>query len=249
MTRAHTPSELLAAVEPRKAGGSLVQMVARRLRDAIASGTLKPGDKLSSENGLTQEYGVSRTVIREAVASLRADGLVEARHGVGVFVLSPPINLQDTLRSADPNRISSIIEMLELRAAIEIEAAGLAAQRRSPAQEEAILERFDEMGKQLKDNTSTSDADRAFHLAIADATSNPRFREFLEMIGKQMIPRALLSDTGVEYSLEAYLAQIQTEHLGIAQAISARDEAAAREAMRTHLKGSQQRYRSAIRRV
>jgi len=234
--------------EQRKSGETLVEMVARRLRESIASGALKPGDQLPTEGGLTQEYEVSRTVIREAIASLRADGLVEARHGVGVFVLTPPAGAYDGFKSADPNKISSLLEMLELRAAIEIEAAGLAAMRRSPAQEEAILEAYDEIERLKREQKPTVEADRAFHLAIADSTSNPRFREFLQLVGKQIIPRGVLADGDAERSSEEYLLQIQAEHLRIARAISEQDEAAAREAMRLHLKGSQQRYRSFIRR-
>jgi DNA-binding FadR family transcriptional regulator len=233
----------------RKAGGTLVEIVGGKLRVAITSGILKPGEKLPSENGLTQEYQVSRTVIREAIASLRADGLIDVRHGVGVFVLSPPAIVHDGMRSADPTRISSILEMLEMRAAIEIEGAGLAASRRSPAHEEAILECLDGMHKCISEGLPTVSADRAFHMAIADATSNPRFREFLEMIGKQMIPRALLDDGEADRVPVDYLSQIQAEHLRIAHAISERDETEAREAMRMHLKGSQQRYRNLIRRT
>lgn len=232
--------------EQRKSGETLVEMVARRLRESIVSGALKAGDRLPTEGGLTQEYEVSRTVIREAIASLRADGLVEARHGVGVFVLTPPAGAYDGFRTADPSKISSLLEMLELRAAIEIEAAGLAAIRRSPAQEEAILEAYDEIERLKQDRRPTVEADRAFHLAIADSTSNPRFREFLQLVGKQIIPRGVLADT--ERSSEEYLLQIQAEHLRIARAISDQDEAAAREAMRLHLKGSQQRYRNFIKR-
>jgi GntR family transcriptional repressor for pyruvate dehydrogenase complex len=248
MKRAMSPEPVPHGADQRRSGETLVEMVGRRLREAILSGALKQGDKLPSEAGLTQEYQVSRTVIREAIASLRADGLLEARHGVGVFVLAPTVSFHENLRNADPVRISSIIEMLELRAAIEIEAAGLAALRRSPAQDEAILECFDEIELRIRTGQSTVDADRAFHLAIADSTSNPRFREFLELFGEQLIPRGLLSDVGAERLPEEYLSQIQAEHRRIAQAISDQNEEAARDAMRHHLKGSQQRYRSFIRR-
>jgi GntR family transcriptional repressor for pyruvate dehydrogenase complex len=247
-TASDTADHTTAGIPSARRTGNLVEMVGRHLRDAIQNGTLKPGDKLASESGLTQEYQVSRTVIREAIASLRADGLVEAKHGVGVFVLQPHADMHHSLRSADPNRISSIIEMLELRAAIEIEAAGLAAIRRSPAQEENILECLQDMARQITAGQSTVAADRAFHLAIADATNNPRFREFLDAIGKQMIPRALLQDSDVEQSPEKYLTQILEEHRHIFQAVSDGDEMDAREAMRTHLKGSQSRYRSMMRR-
>jgi DNA-binding FadR family transcriptional regulator len=219
------------------------------MREAIAKGELKPGEKLPSESGLTQQHQVSRTVIREAIASLRADGLVEVRHGVGVFILTPQPGLQRSLRGVDPGRVSSIIEMLEVRAAIEIEAAGLAAGRCSPAQQELIFECLDTMNQQIAEGISTVESDRAFHLAIADSTNNPRFRELLEAIGRQMIPRSLLQDDQRDASPADYLSQILEEHETIARAIAHRNDATAREAMRTHLKGSQQRYRSLMRRT
>ncbi len=219
------------------------------MRDAIANGELKPGDKLPTESGLTQQYQVSRTVVREAIASLRADNLVEVRHGVGVFVLPPQSGAQSGFRSVDVNRVSSIIEMLEVRAAIEIEAAGLAAVRSSPAQQELIFECIETIKRQIAAGEPTVESDRAFHLAIADSTNNPRFRELLEAIGRQMIPRSLLQEGDVEISPAEYLAQIQNEHAEIASAIAEGNDSAAREAMRAHLKGSQQRYRSLIRRT
>jgi DNA-binding FadR family transcriptional regulator len=227
---------------------NLVDIVGQQLREQIVGGVLKPGEKLPSESGLTDRYKVSRTVIREAIASMRADGLVEVRHGVGVFVRHakplPVAGLLDT----DTGRISSIIEMLELRAAVETEAAGLAAARRSPAQDEAIIERFEDIDRAMERRVATSEADFEFHLAIADATNNPRFREFLQLTGKRAIPRSFLQDQADEIASADYLAGIQTEHRRIAEAISDRDEHGAREAMRLHLKGSQQRYRSLIRR-
>jgi DNA-binding FadR family transcriptional regulator len=223
--------------------------VGQRLREAIEKGELKPGEKLPSESGLTQQHQVSRTVIREAIASLRADGVVEVRHGVGVFVLTPQQGLQRSLRGVDPSRVSSIIEMLEVRAAIEIEAAGLAAGRCSPAQQELIFECLDNMSQQIGGGMSTVESDRAFHLAIADSTNNPRFRELLEAIGRQLIPRSLLQEDQRDASPAEYLSQILEEHEKIARAIAHRDDAMAREAMRTHLKGSQQRYRSLMRRT
>lgn len=227
---------------------NLVETVSEELRRAIVGGALRPGEKLPSEAGLTKRYEVSRTVVREAIASLKADGLVDVRHGVGVFVLNSPPAWGNSFHAAETARISSIIEMLELRAAVEIEAAGLAAARRSPAQEEAIFERYDDLGALMAEGKPTTAADFAFHLAIADATNNPRFREFLEMMGRHVIPRASLQDSGAERTPSDYLRQIQAEHKRIADAIAARDEEGAREAVRTHLKGSQQRYRNLIRR-
>ncbi|HVW57239.1 MAG TPA: FadR/GntR family transcriptional regulator [Rhizobiaceae bacterium] len=242
---AATREDETAETPPRK---NLVGMVSDRLRRQILGGELHPGDKLPSEAGLTRQFDVSRTVIREAVASLRADGLVEARHGVGIFVLSNQPPIAHSFQSFETARISSMIEALELRTAVEIEAAALAAVRRSPAQEEAIHERYDDIAAEIAAGQPTTAADFAFHLAIADATNNPRFREFLEVMGRNAIPRASLQDGNAEHTPGDYLQQIQAEHKSIADAISARDPEAAREGIRTHLQGSLVRYRMLIRR-
>jgi GntR family transcriptional regulator, transcriptional repressor for pyruvate dehydrogenase complex len=226
---------------------NLVKRLSDELRRAIVAGDIKVGDKLPSEARLTELHAVSRTVVREAIAALRSDGLVEAHQGAGVFVISSQEAQQAPFLEFDAARISSIIEVLELRAAVEMESAALAAVRRSPAQEEAILEACDDIDKLIANGKPTTTADFALHLAIADATNNPRFREFLEMMGRKVIPRSSLRDGDAERASALYLEQIQAEHRRIADAISLRDSDAARDAMRTHLIGSQQRYRALLR--
>ncbi|MDY8108938.1 FadR/GntR family transcriptional regulator [Fulvimarina sp. 2208YS6-2-32] len=221
----------------------MVAKVSDDLRHTILSGRVPLGRKLPSEAALTGEYAVSRTVVREAIAQLRSEGLVESRQGAGVFVIATQAAGHPTLNGVDPSRISSIIEVLELRAAIEIEAAGLASQRRSPAQNEAIHEACEAIEVLIERGEATVEADFAFHLAITDGTNNARFRQFLEMLGRKVIPRGALQDDASERTPADYLRQIQTEHRLIADAISERDEAAARAAMRQHLQGSQERYR------
>ncbi len=225
--------------------GTLVSQVSEALRQTILSGDLKPGDKLPSEARLTEAHGVSRTVIREAVAALRADGLVEARQGAGVFVLEPPRAEVLPFQNLDYARISSVIELLELRTAVEVEAAALAAMRRSPQQEEAIITCHHAVRACLDEGTPTVEADFALHLAIADASNNPRFGEFLAMVGRGVIPRAALQ--GRDESSSDYIAQLHVEHTRIVEAISNGDEEGARDAMRLHLRGSQSRYRAVLR--
>ncbi|MFC2969357.1 FadR/GntR family transcriptional regulator [Acidimangrovimonas pyrenivorans] len=226
---------------------NLVESVREGLRAEILSDAMKAGDKLPSEAQLTERFGVSRTVVREAIASLRADGLVAARQGAGVFVLERKPSPAQPFQAVDPERISHMIEMLELRATVEIEAARLAAIRRSPAQEEEILQRMHVIEALIEQGAPTTEADFAFHMAIAEATNNPRFAEFLRLMGASMIPRAALQKDRAEASSPAYLAHIADEHRAIAEAISNRDEQAASQAMRTHLKGSEQRYRELLR--
>jgi DNA-binding FadR family transcriptional regulator len=163
-----------------------------------------------------------------------------------VFVIADHIGADGVFQDVDPDRISSIIEMLELRAAVEIEAAGLAARRRSPAQEDAIFKACEAMEALVARGAPSSPGDYAFHLAIADASNNPRFAQFLDLVGLGAIPRAGLQEA--RPSASPYLAQITAEHRAVADAIAAGDEARAKAAMRTHLEGSQQRYRNILRR-
>ncbi|WP_242532019.1 FadR/GntR family transcriptional regulator [Salipiger thiooxidans] len=229
------------------AGRTLVETVRDALREQIAAGAYPPGSRLPSEAQMTKEFGVSRTVIREAVASLRADGLVAPRQGAGVFVLAPPAPVELPFQNIDFVRISSMIELLELRTAVEAEAAALAAQRRSPAQEEKLIGCLREVDRAAAAGEPTMEADFALHLAIAEATNNPRFGDFLSMIGSNLIPRKALSDSSSEPAPKEYLDVIRGEHEVIVNAILDGDEEAARDAMRHHLKSSQARYRALLR--
>jgi GntR family transcriptional regulator, transcriptional repressor for pyruvate dehydrogenase complex len=228
-----------------RGNGTLVDQISGALRRAIVDGEYRVGDRLPSEAMLTKRFGVSRTVVREAIAVLRSERIVEARQGAGVFVLQPQVSAGDVLKAGDLARLSSILEILELRAPVEIEAAGLAAQRRSPVQEEAILLLHRSLENAARAGEPTTAADFALHLGIADATNNPRFRQFLEMLGQGVIPRSQLTGGG-ERSIVS-LDQLVSEHDAIVTAIVNGEVEAARRAMQEHLLGSQRRYRSLLR--
>lgn len=243
--------------QPRRRRGNLVRDVEQSLRGAIAAGSYAVGDRLPSESELTRSFGVSRTVVREAVSSLRLSGLVEAREGVGVFVAAAtaPAEPPPLFRIEDPRRLSAVIEMLELRVAVEVEAAGLAAERRSPAQAEVVRERSHDL--EAATGSASTAADLAFHLAVADATNNPQFRRMLELMGLDAIPRNAFGPglpppgqdpAAVVGPPTEYLRQIEDEHRCIADAILGGDKRAARAAMREHLEGSRDRYRRLLHR-
>jgi GntR family transcriptional regulator, transcriptional repressor for pyruvate dehydrogenase complex len=226
---------------------NLVSATADALRHMVQAGEVPVGGKLPSTVVLTERFNVSRTVVREAIAALQADGLLESRQGAGVFVIAERPAQTFGFASAEPSRISSMIELLEIRTALEVEAAGLASQRHSPAQAEAIYEACRDIDTLIDDGQPTSQADLQFHLTIADATNNGRFREFLEMMGQSLIPRRVFQPgADGEGVPRNYLQQIQKEHRAIADAIARQDDEAAREAMRTHLRGSQARYRGLL---
>lgn len=231
----------------RRPAGSLVLKLSDALRDAILGGEFQPGDKLPSEAKLTEHYGVSRTVVREAIATLRIESLVEARQGAGVFVrdMREP---SDPLRRVERAKVTSALEILEIRTPIEIEAAGLAASRRSPAQEEDILERHGAVVACTKQGAPIREADFALHLAIAQATNNPHFAEFLIANGQTAIPKSEIVTRSRAEAERSYHGQLNAEHERIVLAISRGDADEAREAMRAHLKGSQERHRELLHR-
>lgn len=232
----------------RRPGENLTSQVITALRQKISDDRLQPGDRLPTEKELIDEFGVSRTVIREAVSSLRADGLVEPRQGAGIFVQNLPAGPSSMpMFSAKVEKISEILEVLELRAAVEIEAAGLAAERRSFSQEAKMKEAYDDLTSDIDRGGVAEEQDYRFHLAIAEATGNPLFVEFLTFLGKRTIPRSQLLREGVKLDGRVRLMNdVHSEHLEILRAISDQHVEAARDAMRRHLVGSRERYRTLI---
>ena len=220
---------------------NLAERIATELRARLNSGELRTGDRLPTEHELVRRHGVSRTVVREALAALRADGLVVARQGSGVFVAERPPQTTLSLLSLEPDRISSIIETLEMRAALESEGAALAAERRSPAELAKIKECHHAMADAVAAGEQAEGQDYAFHLAIAESTHNRHFVEFFRVLGARTIPRAQAGDSAAS---RLYLSHIRDEHARIVDAIARADPATAHDAMRAHLKESQERYQN-----
>jgi len=214
--------------------------VVERLAAEIANGRLAPGARLPTEQEMTAALGVSRTVVREAVAALRADGLVVTRQGIGAFV---PENARRPLR-IEFDRLSplrAVLDVMELRTGIEIEAAGLAAERGTPAQVRKIVDCLDAVSAAIKRGEDAVAQDFALHCSIADATGNPQFRRFLEHLGSFIIPRETIRG-GPGMPKRKYGETFQQEHRDIVQAIRAGAVTQARAAMRRHLLNSRKRY-------
>jgi DNA-binding FadR family transcriptional regulator len=219
------------------------------LRKRIVDGPIKVGDKLPTEKALAVEFGVSRTVIREAVAALRADGLLEAKHGVGYFVSQKEGQAAETGVGpmADLRFSASVLDILELRLAVEVHAAGLAAARKSWAQEEKIFAAVERFARALTDGEPTDLWDWEFHRSISEATNNPAFVEFFDRLGLSILPRRALEGSKRNSVItKSYLEKSLLEHRAILDKISQGDVAGARDAMKAHLGGSQLRYRGLI---
>lgn len=223
----------------------LTERVVTDLREQIREGKLVPGERLPSEAKLINVYGVSRTVIREAVSALKVEGLLASRQGAGVFVLKPKGKVEDTgpPLSGDYDQLSDIIEVLELRMAVEIEAAALACQRMTYAHQAKIFEALQRMTKEVEEGHLGADADFQFHLSIAEATNNGRYVEFLHYLGSRTIPRARITRTAeTDEERQHYLEKLLQEHQAIFEAVVSSSPQAARDAMRAHLTQSVARY-------
>jgi len=222
---------------------TLAQRVVAGLKDKILAGDLPPGHKVPSEAELIEEYGVSRTVIREAVTRLRAEGLVETFQGRGSFVLAMPEPTSFTVESAAIRTHHDVLDMLDFRLGIESEAAGLAAARVNTAGAEAIQAALDAFVAAAPEDQV--EADFLFHRAVTAASANRFYLELLDSLGPMMIMLAR-TRLGDAYSLTdaGHVERVRREHDDIAAAVITGDPDTARAAMRVHLGNTRRRLDS-----
>ena len=239
-TLLQTMSEALS--RPRTRALALVESLGDRIRD----GRLAPGDKLPTEAAIMGTYGVSRTVVREAISKLQAAGLVATRHGVGTFVVGFGDSAPFRIPAEQFGTLRDVIAVLELRIGIETEAAALAAQRRTAANLAEMRQALDAFAAALAEGRDAVAPDFRFHVEIARATQNRHFAELMNALGAQIIPRARLQPAfPMTEERRLYLHRVNGEHESILDAIAAQDADAARAAMRTHLANSRERRRRA----
>jgi DNA-binding FadR family transcriptional regulator len=237
-----TPGDAGPRKRMRNLAHELVEGIGARIRDRA----LRPGDKLPTEAEIMREWGVSRTVVREALSKLQAAGLVETRHGIGTFVLEPPPASGFRIDPAEIATAVDVLAVLELRISLETESAGLAAQRRTDGQLAEMRKALDELAAGEQGGRDTVSPDFRFHHLIAVATGNRYFAEIMSHLGATLIPRARINSSRLaREDLPQYLRRLQREHEEIYDAIARRDPESARAAMRLHLTNSRERLRRA----
>jgi GntR family transcriptional regulator, transcriptional repressor for pyruvate dehydrogenase complex len=231
----------------RRRSRSLAHELVEGIGAQIHTQTLKPGDKLPTEAEIMQSYGVSRTVVREALSRMQAGGLVETRHGIGTFVLEPRPGQSFGIEPGDIAAAVDVMAVLELRISLETESAGLAAQRRTDAhlaEMRAALDAFE--ANVVNGGGQAISPDFRFHLAIAHATGNRYFADIMSHLGATLIPRTRVNSSRVaQEDLPQYLRRVNREHEEIYSAIARGDSESARAAMRIHLTNSRERLRRA----
>nr|WP_111300444.1 FadR/GntR family transcriptional regulator [Paracoccus saliphilus] len=212
--------------------------IAAQFSQQIESGTLKRGDKLPTEHAMSKNFGVSRTVIREAIAQLRNEGIIETRQGVGAFVsLRPTRHIRlDHNGHMDKHMFR---DLFQLRVPLEIEAAGLAAKYHRIEH----LQQMDEaMARMAVTGEGANDgilADLDFHRTIAAATGNDYFVQFLRAISDRVLQSIVESRERIQ--LEEIVSIVSREHAELRDAIAARDPLRARTAMQSHMVNSAKR--------
>ncbi len=221
--------------------GRLSDGVVAALANDIHSGVVKPGDRLPTEMQLAEMFGVSRTVIREAISRLKADNLVISRQGLGVFVTSA-IDGPRTFRiGADNTELPRTLrDVFELRMGVEMEAAGLAALRRTRPDIKALERALKTMETTRHGPDIGVAADVEFHRRIAQASKNlqiPRFLGFLE----NFLTEAIRTARANSARFEGLTDLVQDEHRAIFEAIAAGNRERAQDAMRHHLESAQKR--------
>jgi DNA-binding FadR family transcriptional regulator len=223
-------------IEPLKQSGSLSSYVSGQLEAMICSGKIAVDSKLPTETALCDMFGVSRTVIREAIAKLKSIGLVDTRQGVGTTVISS--RPMETFFASDitPKTVEDILCILELRMSIEVKAAELAALRRDEKDLAQMLSCLEKFTQAIKAKELARKEDLDFHCAVARATKNVYFVKFYDQMNKNIIPREQILEHKVDqFATEAYLNKVNEEHMAIYQAIEARDCEAAEKSMYNHL--------------
>jgi len=240
MSSVYTPSA------PPKKHRNLAQGVVAYISDGIRNGTINPGEKLPTESEIMRIQGVSRTVVREAISHLQAAGLVETRHGIGTFVLQPPVAPAMGLDPATVVTMRDVLAILELRISLETEAAGLAAARRTEEHLQKLRDTLDGFEAAVRNGQATVAWDVQFHLTIAQASANRYFHDILSHLGTNIIPRSRLNSARLTQDDPAnYMNRVSQEHEDIFNAILRQDLESARAAMRTHLGNSRERLRRA----
>lgn len=220
-------------------GPHLSTLVASSISREIAQGRLKPGDQLPTEQALATTFGVSRNVVREAIARLRSEGRIWSQQGRGAFVADAANATVLTIDYEALQRADSFRNLFELRGMLEVQIAALAAARRSDADIEAMELALDGMRTAPYGSVAWLKNDLGFHRAVAEATQNPYMGQFLVFVSERV--RESILAAGNQQKSDDMARTTLGEHQRILAAIKAGDAKGASSAMTRHLAGAASR--------
>jgi len=211
----------------------LADAIYGQVLELIVTGQYQEGDKLPSEPELASAFDVSRPVVREALGHLQSDGLVQVRKGVGTFVSRMPS--KRITEVANASEIAGFLRSLEPRIVLEVEAARLAATRRTRAQLGDIKAANEALKTRLGAGELGMEEDLAFHDAISEASGNEFFRHLLNEIRKPIVGTVALGLELARDRSSALRTRVVEEHDWIINAITSQDSEGAATYMRYHL--------------
>ncbi|KAJ57022.1 hypothetical protein ACMU_00590 [Actibacterium mucosum KCTC 23349] len=214
-------------------------LIASEIMSQILGGELKPGDVLPTEAALAESFGVSRNVVREAIARLRSDGLIETKQGRGATVRPPSERETFRVDLSALEETTSLADLFELRGILEIEAAGLAAQRRTEEDLTRLQAAIDNMAGQQEFDEKRLEADAEFHRAMGTATKNAFLATIVDYLSSRL--KETTRATNRIYRDGDLIAVTIGEHEKILAAVKAQDAQAVREAMQGHIRGAAKR--------
>ncbi|MDD2545252.1 MAG: FCD domain-containing protein [Burkholderiaceae bacterium] len=217
-----------------QAGVPLSEQMAGVVASWIREGQLAPGQKLPTEGTLVQNFGVSRTVVREAFSRLKTLGLIETRQGSGAFVKEAPPPDPQQLQLMPDGSVDAVIQMVEVRRALEAESAALAAARATPAAVQKIREAMEALDTAVAEGGDGVNEDVAFHASIAQAAHNPFLLSTLAYLN-QFLEHATRVTRANEATKAGLERDVRREHEAILRAIEAGDARAARAAGTRHM--------------
>jgi GntR family transcriptional regulator, transcriptional repressor for pyruvate dehydrogenase complex len=223
---------------------SLSERLAKSLETEIRKGKISVGQKLPTENALVEKYGVSRTVVREAFSRLKTLGLIETRQGSGAFVKKIPSADTSKLKLIPDGSVNAVLQVVEVRRALEAESAALAAERRTPKSIQTIKQAMRALDQAVAQGGDGVSEDVAFHAAIANAAGNPFLIETLAYLN-QFLENATRVTRANEATRQDLGDDVRLEHLAILQAIEAGNSKAARLAGTKHMLNAAKRIKKA----
>jgi DNA-binding FadR family transcriptional regulator len=232
------PSKSRRAAPPST---SRVEHAYRGILALITEGAMTAGARLPSEAEMATTFGVSRPVVRQALTRLEQARVVEVRWGAGSYVRDISGAARPEPNFGPVRSLDEVRQTYEFRAALEGDAAALAAERRPPEPLAAARRALDSLEQALTNGTLGESSDLEFHFAIAAASCNPFFERMLRSIQRPLEFSINLTRTLSQTHPSMRRRDVQSEHIAILAAIEAGDPDAARAAMRRHLANSCQR--------
>ncbi|TAL85625.1 MAG: FadR family transcriptional regulator [Candidimonas sp.] len=223
----------------------LYRQISDQLRSLILAGEFPVGSRLPAERDLSVQLGVSRPSLREALIALEVQGYIEVHMGSGIYVCEPP---SASTQELDLSREEGPLELIRARALLEGEVAATAAKVGRKPQFDAISQALDTMEADARAGVTPIEADRLFHVRIAEATGNSVLVNVVQRLFDFRLG-PLFDQLHSHFETAEVWSQAIAEHREILKALRAKDADLARAAMRTHMGIAYKRLSSSLTRA